>query len=46
MKLRHSSKLLAQALLVAATVPALAAPAQPPAHKVTSGQINLNFKDA
>ena len=46
MKLRHSSKLLAQALLMAATVPALAAPAQPPAHKVTSGQINLNFKDA
>ena len=46
MKLRHSSKLLAQALLVAATVPALAAPAQPPAHKVTSGQINLNFQDA
>ena len=46
MKLRHSSKRLAQALLVAATVPALAAPAQPPAHKVTSGQINLNFKDA
>lgn len=46
MKLRHSSKLLAQALLVAATVPALAAPTQPPAHKVTSGQINLNFKDA
>lgn len=46
MKLRHSSKLLAQALLVAATVPALAAPAQPPAHKVTTGQINLNFKDA
>ena len=44
--MRHSSKLLAQALLVAATVPALAAPAQPPAHKVTSGQINLNFKDA
>ena len=46
MKLRHSSKLLAQALLVAATVPALAAPAQPPARKVTTGQINLNFKDA
>lgn len=44
--MRHSSKLLAQALLVAATVPALAAPAQPPARKVTTGQINLNFKDA
>ena len=45
MKLRHSSKLLVQALLVMATVPALAAPAQPPARKV-AGQINLNFKDA
>lgn len=43
--MRHSSKILAQALLVMATVPAVAASATPPVHKQT-GQINLNFKDA
>ena len=52
MKLRHSQKILAQALLIALASPALAAPParqpaaqQPPARNV-SGQINLNFKDA
>lgn len=47
MKLRHSKKILAQALLLAMAAPALAAPPakQPPARNV-SGQINLNFKDA
>ncbi len=52
MKLRHSQKILAQALLIALAAPALAAaqtrqaPAQQPPARNVSGQINLNFKDA
>lgn len=38
--MRHTSKLLAQCLLVLATVPAIGAAAQP------KGPINLNFKEA